>query len=290
MTGNYPDMPGKRLGWDRDGTRLFLVTGTGPTITEQVDAVKQSLNRESSELTGVNLAYAVGATNRLVWLFPDPTTLDVLWVDGNGTVAFDVLGSTNTTNGIDGTWTTLLSNISRSSVAVALNYRIGASPDAFVAVGAANLRGLAVVPRSTGWSASAIGKVHLFGQRSTGNRLVFWDAVSDVAAGANLLEWGDKPRGASETRSFRIKNLSPSLTANSPRVAMEVLTDAAPSLPGQHQISKDGGATWGAQQTLAALSPGAISAEVLQIRQSLLTSAQLSLWAFRCFAEAGSWS
>ena len=142
--------------------------------------------------------------------------------------------------------------------------------------------------RQNGWSGS-LGKAHLFGKPTAGDRLRFWDATLNQEADPNLLEWGDRNRNSTTTpRQFRIKNMSAVYTARSVRVAQEALTDATPSVPGQHQISQDGGSTWAAQQTIGDLAPGAISG-VLQIKQTLTSTTALSVWAHRLFAEASTW-
>lgn len=277
MAGNYADMPSTRLAWDRDGTRLFYDNLS--SLTEQVDAVRQALNNESNTLATLSLP-----TNghRAVWLFGVPTTIDYGWFTGSSTMVFTLEGSTNTTNGSDGTWSGLVGSTSQATRAIVPTYR----QTPYLAISGANLKGLRMV-RQAGWAGN-LGKAHLFGKPTTGHRLRFWHPTLDQEANPNLLEWGDRARASNVTKQFRVKNLSPTYTAKAVRIAQEALTDTVPSVPGQHQISQNGGMTWGAQQTIGDLAPGAISGTLL-IKQDLLSTAVLSVWAHRLFVEASTW-
>ena len=77
------------------------------------------------------------------------------------------------------------------------------------------------------------------------------------------------------------------MTAGSTRVAMEVLTDASPSVPAQHTLSYAGG-SFLAQVNIGDLAPGAISGPVT-MRRVTPTDAALGLWTFRVFAESTDW-
>ncbi len=114
-----------------------------------------------------------------------------------------------------------------------------------------------------------------------------WNPSTDERVGPAHFDWGDAPRSSSADKTFRIKNLSGTLTANDVSVSLNALTDTTPSVPGQHLISYDGG-PFQAQVDIGDLGPGAIS-DVLTLRRVTPDNAVLSLWSFRIFAAADSW-
>jgi hypothetical protein len=193
--------------------------------------------------------------------------------------------STNTTNGTDGAWTTaatILDADAKQTIA-------GQAGRSIVAVSALGVKGV----RARGYGGNSYGgaTLHVYGKPTAGqtlDRLAFWHPTLDQEVGGAYLDWGDVKRNTTETRTFRVKNLSATLTANSPRVAMEVLTDTTPSVVGQHALSADG-STWVSQVTMANLAPGAIS-PVLSVRRVTPLTAAPSLWSMRLFSEATTWS
>ena len=101
------------------------------------------------------------------------------------------------------------------------------------------------------------------------------------------IDWGDTVRGTSADRTFRVKNNSATLTANSIQLSTTVLTNTTPSLVNQFEYS-DGGAF---AQTLdiGNLAPGAIS-PLITVRRNTDISATLSVWTARIDIEPTSWS
>jgi len=283
MAGFYPDVPGPKLALDKDGTQWFRYTSA---------AVGTPLT--STEITQVN-DWTTGGPDPgsggwVAAVFPEKR--DLAGVNArvnqpggalNSSVVVET--STNTTNGTDGTWTTaatILDAELRETIA-------GPKGRAIVSIAALGVKGLRV--RMTGGNSFGGLTVHVFGKATAGqsvDRLAFWHPTLDQEVTGAYLDWGDVKRNTTETRTFRIKNLSTTLTANSPRVAMEVLTDTTPSVVGQHALSADG-STWVSQYTMGNLAPGAVSA-VLSVRRTTPLTAAPSLWSMRLFAEATTWS
>lgn len=282
MAGNYADPPSYRLPYDRDGSKLCrLATDYSSIITEHSAATMASLNGESFPAVdgsgSGNVVYAWGV------MFPEPTDLDGVYV-ALGYNGYDPNVSTpqvsaDTTNLIDGTWTGV--TLSDSTVS-----KVGARNEirSMTSLGIRALRF-----KTTGSYYNALRALHLYGEPTVvgGDRLLLWDQTLNQRVSPTLFEWGDKPRGSVTDRTFRVKNMSTTLRATSVRVAMEVLTDANPSVPGQHQLSLDG-TTWLAQVNVGNLEPGAISAPVT-LRYSPSLTAALSLWTMRVFAEPTTW-
>jgi hypothetical protein len=133
--------------------------------------------------------------------------------------------------------------------------------------------------------------LHLYGEIAPGqnpHRLDLWHPTLDERLTPAYFDWGDVPRSSSADRLFRVKNLSPSQTANDVRVAMETASDTTPSVAAQHTLSYGGG-SFLAQVNIGDVAPGAISGPVT-LRRITASDATLGLWTFRVFAESTDWS
>lgn len=287
MAGNYPDAPSWRMAYDVDGTQCFHWIDGASSLTQLSPAQIVELNDESwtTGFSGPD-----GAWNNWLFIFPELRDFDARYIATRATNVWEVhevLVSTDTTNGVDGTWTSMGTSTKDGTLPPV--YRTD-----FVAATALGIKAVKVRANYGGAQLSTnIQVAHLFGEPAPGEnlqRLEIWHPTLDQRLGPADLDWGDVPRNSSEIRSFRIKNMHPTLTANSVRAAMSILTDTTPSVVGQMSISKDGGSTWGAQQTLTSpLGPEAIS-PVLQIRRQTPANATLSLWWYRVFANCSSWT
>jgi hypothetical protein len=193
--------------------------------------------------------------------------------------------SADTTNGLDGTWTTI-STQQLWSGTVKTAYRTLITSTTALAV-----RAVRFYATTTTFNSFVLKALHLYGEPVPGanpNRLELWHPTADEKLTPAFFDWGDVPRSSSADRVFRVKNLSGSLTAGSTRVAMEALTDASPSVPAQHTLSYGGG-SFLAQVNIGDLAPGAISGPVT-LRRVTPSNAALSLWSFRVFAESTNWA
>lgn len=286
MAGNYPDAPSWRMAYDRDGSIGGRISSSG-TITQFSSAVLTQLNDETNGLA-VTIADR-GQTAYLFVLFPELRDVDAVFTrnatpDPASLVEWQV--SEDTTNGFDGTWVTLLPAVVSSHGSVSPGYR---SPSSATALGVRGVR-IKASPdgHTTQYEPSA---VHLYGERTPGqalNALELWHPTNDEKLPPAWLDWGNTPRGSSEDRTFRVKNISTTSTAEDVRVAFDVLTDGAPSVPGQHLLSFGGG-SFLAQVNVGDLAPGAISGPVT-VRRVTASNAQLGLFAFRVFAEPDAWA
>lgn len=275
MAGNYPDVPSWRMAYDRDGTQVFTVDpGTG-AITQVSSASISNMNDEDGDDFLTHLKVAV--------LFPELRDLDAFWIWYYWIGWSQPQVSVDTTNGFDGTWTSL-GSITGQNDALQPHYRTNIQSTT-----ALGIRGI----RFQGGSGAATTRfiaLHLYGEPAPGenpDRLMIVKADADERVAPAFFDWGNVPRGSTADKTFRVKNLSPTLTASSIRVAMEAPTNASPSTPGQHSLSTDG-TNFLAQVNIGNLAPGAISGPIT-LRRSMATNAQLGLHAFRLFAEAASW-
>jgi hypothetical protein len=288
MAGNYPDYPSYRMAYDRDGTQGYLVSASN-VLTAMTLAQMQTLNDETD--SNINLLGTNGTVS-LLFMFPEARDLKGYFHNSvvgafNPPTSCTVSVSTDTTNGIDGTWTTISSAVPPSMVTNP-NYRTGIITANNAAIKAFKIRG------STGsgnqWSQAS---VHLFGEITAGqnpDRLILWHPTLDQRAAAAYFDWGDVRRSSAvTTKTFRVKNNSSTLTANGVGVSFDVLSDASPTLlAGQHALSLDG-TTFTNTVTIGALAPGAISGTVT-LRRTISATAALSVWALRLVSTATSWT
>lgn len=288
MAGNYPDVPSWRMAYDRDGTQGYLVSGSAgggvSSVGSQLDSATMRLLNDETTTRAIS---ADGNGTGLLLIFPELRDLDGYFLGGGSGGSLSGLQvSSDTTNGADGAWTGI-------SASVNLNFSVPQMRTNIIANTVLGIKAIRWWSSFGGANYGALGKLHLYGEPIPGanpKRLEIWHPTLDQRLGAADLDWGNVPRNSTETRQFRVKNMHPTLTANSVRVAQEILTDTSPSVVGQHAISKDGGVSWGAQQTIGNLAPGAISTTILQFRRTTPSNAIMSLWWERVFADCSSWS
>lgn len=264
---------------DRDGTQGYIISSVG-AVSQLTNAQLVTLNNENNDSVTVS---GQAQTTSLFFIFPELRDLDAyFFANGDSASSVSVLVSTNTTNGIDGTWTTITAGHSESTKAVVPNYRTGITSTTALAIRAVKFT--AAVGNA---EAHAPRAIHLYGEPAPGenpNRLAIWHPTLDQRVTPAYFDWGNVPRSSSADLTFRVKNLSATLTAGSVRVAMEASSDTTPSVPGQHSLSTDG-TTFLAQVNIGSLAPGAISAP-LTLRRVTPSNAVLSLWSMRLFAES----
>lgn len=287
MAGNYPDVPAPRIAYDKDGTDFVFVSDSGSVSNTSLSNA-QSMNDESD---GSEYAANFG-TGWYAFLFPQLRDLRGYFLRGRsigGTTYVQV--SSDTTNGFDGTWTTVGSSHSSGSIDG------GTIPDyrtSIYSLNSDNVKAFRV--RRPNNQNRAISTIHIYGTISSGestDRLRLWHPTLDepldnpVPADGAYFDWGDTARGTTADRAFRIKNNSVTLTANDVDITMDALTNSSPSMPSQHTFS-DGGA-FNSSLTIANIAPDSISS-VITLRRAVTTTSSLSIWAGRINVTPGSWS
>lgn len=287
MAGSYPDYPSWRMAYDRDGTQLFWINNAG-SVSQRSAAEVIQLNNEDNDYTQWA---GTSQTGTLAFIFPELRDIDAYrYIVNSSSLAstITVATSANTTNGVDGTWTTLGSTfVPASGTNVTPNYR-----NSITVAAADGVKAIRFVHTAQAARYFEPAAIHLFGEITAGqnpNRLILWHPTLDQRVGAAYFDWGDVPRSSTADRTFRVKNNSATLTANGVAVSTDVLTDASPTLlSAQHQLSLNG-TSFAATQTIGNLAPGAISGTVT-LRRAMASNAQLSVWALRVLSTATSWS
>lgn len=286
MAGNYPDAPAPRMAFDCDGSVGFILSGNGTGSSTQMTAGEMSnLNDE----TASTVTLPGGGTYSWGIIFPQ--LRDVIGITHAITNGWSsqVQTSTDTTNGLDGTWTTQLASLPTPADLSAVGMRMNVQTVAWSGVKCVRVNSPTSGNRFAYW-------LHLYGSISTGqtpDRLRLWHPTLDEplddpnSADGAYFDWAEATRGTSADKTFRIKNNSGTLTANSIVVSPNLLTDTTPTVASQMTFS-DGGAFTGSLN-IGNLAPGAISS-VITFRRTTLSNATLSLWTGRVLINPGSWT
>lgn len=277
MAGFYADVPAQKMAYDKDGSVGFDYAGNAYAAGS---ATLIAYNDETAtNLTGMT---GTGAMYFGI-IFPELRNLAGVWWDisNQGFVAsWLTQTSVDTTNGADGTWVT------QTAVSPGGNFR---------AITALAVNGIKSVRVGIGSTTSTNGSrfmqsLNLYGSIASGqtpDRLALWHPTLDQVATGPHLDYGDVGRGGTFDKTFRIKNLSTSLTANSILLSVDAPTDATPSIASQTTIGD--GSTFAATKTITSLAPGAISG-VYTLRIASTSSNALSLYRQRLNAVAASWT
>lgn len=289
MAGNYPDVPAPRMAYDRDGTIGWgcYTDAASPTIMSGAQVA--TLNDEDGD--GVATQTLVGTTGNKAlfygFIFPQLRSVSGYKVIISNTTTISTLEwSGNTTNGLDGTWNSLGNWAGTTAIG---DYR---NITAVALTGVSGLRW-----RLTNLNVNPVYQaIHLYGAIEAGqtpDRLRMWHPTLDeplddnTSADGAYFDWGDVQRNTTSDKTFRIKNNSATLTANSIVISQETPSDTTPTVNSQFTFS-DGGA-FAASIDIGNLAPGAIS-PVLTKRFTRPSNAALALWTSRTIANPTSWT
>lgn len=278
MAGNYPDAPDNRLEVDFDGTVGAIIT-SGGSITALTNGQMRNLNDESDATT----VPTPGANGFTAYVFPvlrDLTAAFFSHSAGNATVAV----STDTTNGFDGAWSTVLTAAART-LATMPNYRSGIET-----FSSAGVKGIRVLSSTTGIPRT----FHVYGHAAANfDRLELWHPSLDqpLYQTPASLDYADIMRGTSADLQFRLKNISTTLAANSITVSVEALTDStAPTMISGMTLNYDGGSFGATVMLIDALPPNTITSGIFILRNTVSATQAAGLWSQRVVASAASWS
>lgn len=289
MAGTYPDVVGKRMAYDRDGSIAYS-HDSSDVIAEFDQANFEDLNSES---TNSAFSFGGGAPTvgyRIGIIFPELRDIAGYFlagaVDDPGSNEWlNIETSPDTTIGLDGTWTLQDANVHRSST-VAPAYR-----SSIQTMTVSGIKGVRFRMQNTGSGESSNLMVwHLYGDIASGqspNRLRLWHPTLNQEVTPAYFDWGDVARNSTGTIDFRVKNNSATQTAGTITVLGEALTDTVPTVDSQHLFSISGGA-YASSIAVPDLAAGAISS-VITMRRIVTFNATLSVWAMRIVAAAVTW-
>lgn len=292
MAGLYPDAPSRRFAWDVDGTvhasRRVQKPGSA-TVDQWVErsaAERQDLNDEDPDSGYTPIAGGgTGTVHHILWIFPELREFDG-WFLSAGAVTTpstsNVETSPDTTNGIDGTWTTRISGYSLG----------GDDLDSYRSVTSQAVNEIRavryVLAANDNQAHRALRRAHLYGSISPGetpDRLLFIDEDTGLEYTAPI-DFAEIPRGSSEDFEFRLKNNSASLTANTIQYTAESIYESSGDW---YTFTLPGGASFQATRQVASLAP-ATTTGVITARRITPAGEALQVHAGRIVANHTSFS
>lgn len=275
MAGFYPDVPDNRMAYHLDGTKIYIKHPDN-TLTD-ITGNAAALNDEDGD-AGYTNGYIYGY--ELVFVFPELRDIrGYFWANTNSITPRAIKVSTDTTNLLDGTWTSIVDPFSYSA-AVYPNYRKNVN-----LANAGNVKALSFTFDFPA-NARSIVAVHLYGfipPAESPQRLIFWDPTLNQQVSGAHFDWGDVVQGTSYTKTFRINNNSPTLTANSVGLSAGAETYAM-----SVEFSADG-TTYTPTIDIGNLAPSATSG-ILHVRRNVPAAEPLRAQVCRFRAAAGSWT
>lgn len=276
----YPVAPDWKVQYHEDNSAGFVQSTSGGAVTVISTGTLAQMN---SETTGPT--QPCDGSSRCGIIFP--CLMDVIGIcistNGGDNPNGVLKTSTDTTSGGDGTWTTISTTFQIYGALTVPRWRTDVQ-----AVTLNGIRALSVVP--TG-SSGSIRWFNIYGRPTVGeapDRLIFWDPTLSQMLSPATFDFGDQPRATTTTRTFRIKNNSPTLTANGIVLSAAAASAASPTLASQTTFSPDG-TTFTASPNIGNLAPGTVSG-TLHARLALTNTAQLAPWRQRIKASATTWT
>lgn len=290
MAGLYPDVPGRRMALDADGSvglRWDESPTLGPTQIVQLTAGQKTILNNESTLDAYSFAGQATGRMHIFWVFPELRDIDGWFMaKGLGSVIskFQFRSSVDSTNGIDGTWVTHATAVDPPNFANL--YRSGIVATSLVAKRAVSFTwdGFS----GSGGTLFFWQSTHLYGDIAAGetpDRLIFIDEDTGLTFTLDQ-DWGDVPRGSSEDKSIRLKNNSATLTANTISYAAQSLTGTSNAW---YTFTAPGGATFASSQNIASLAP-TVSSGIIVMRRITPGTDPLGLQAARINAQTTSWT
>ena len=306
MAGSYPDAPSRKIAYDDDGTVCISYNKYEDSTTddpkfpgEEVSAAQlANWNKNHNVADWGTNDFIVGSPATLdrhfiaAFIFPELREIDgvfmaesdkytAAYADG-GTVAT----SGNTTNGIDGTWADQASGVwFTPDTSVYQNYR---SSSEIQSLAVSNVKSLRLHAYETTTAKDVqIWGISIYGEISSGetpNRLLFLDPDDSDNEFGKPLDFGDKGRGTENADTFKLKNNSGSLTANTIQVTAEALYESG---GGWYTFSTDD-ITYYA--TLQITSIAAAATQLVYVKQVIPAAEMVGLHDPRVQVSVGSWT
>lgn len=287
MAGFYPDVPGNRFAYDKDGTYLAIKhNGTG-VITE-ISASAGVMNDEDTADYYEFGGYANTSIDFII-IFPEHRDLyGYFFGVNNFTMSLGALEySSDTTDGQNGTWTAAQNPfVYYYGSAVLPMYRTAIQP-----LSLSNVKSLRfkLTPQQSGYPSylnPRLYALHLYGQIHAGannERLAFWDSSLNQECAGSFFDYGDVAQGNSQTKTFQLKNLSSASTANS------VILAADDKSTGMVAEFSTDGTNYANPLDIGNIAPGATTADIY-CRTTLSASQTVRVEASHLSATASSWS
>lgn len=292
MAGAYPDNVARRMAWDADGSMVLIASGADGPLGQSVSPIatsyvvastanKEALNDEDLA-TAVQANIARASVHHCI-LFPEQREIDGIYWSTHGIATSQWTDhSVNSTNGSDGTWVDM--SVGGAGADPSDGYR-----DNIISQVLSNIVAVrAFIGRSQVSSGTNRYKtLHYYGSitpSGTPDRLLFLDPDNADAEFTKPLDFGDVPRGQTQTDTFKVKNNSSTVTANTVQVTAEDLTGGAGSW---YEFSEDDVAYQG---TINLGNISAAGTKLVFVRQVVPDAQTPGLYVARVKANQASWS
>ncbi len=278
----YDEAPSRRMAWDADGTVLTSRKELSGVLGNEGASNMAELNDEDN--TMVTPVSGHDGNSNFYWThtFPELREFDGIFVGGdlsNASEPKSMASSGDTTNGADGTWTQRIADMDNH----------GSVYDKFrnniVSQAVQSVKGVRVEWRVGNTANGKVMAIHLYGKISPGetpDRIIFLDTENSDAEFTKVLDFGDKPRGQTTTRTFKIKNNSSTKTINTIQITAEDLYLNA----GDWYAFGDDGVVYQATHDVGNLGPGVT--ELVHLKQIIPDAETLGLQIGRILVSHAS--
>jgi hypothetical protein len=288
----YPTLPGRKFDYDVGGGSVYY----GNDVNEITTALTTERMAELNNIDNVNIVMqkSVYSTTGIltVWVFlPEKYVVAGLGMLHNlgslGGAGVTVAGSTDSTNGLDGTWinATLPNGAIPKIMMDTDQWRDGIQPCTFFeTIKVLRLR-YSGGYESAKYSNVNIYALHIYGVKAEGeipDDILFLD---DDASGdpefIRDLDFGDRPEGTTVTHRIKLLNSSTTKIANNLTLSL---------IDVDFNFSMDEGVSWVTGATITSLAPQGVSSSIL-IKNTIPPPTQmLGPRAPRFEVTIGSWS
>lgn len=265
-----------RVAYDLIGVDVFIVDKSTWTSTPVGSVDVSALNKISTDIISSG-----DRAKSVVIVFPEPLTLlaSMIWTDGGG--FYDVWHCQSSDILNENNWTL------KAHVPCGVGTAAYAAFAGFQGAGAGLCKAVMFDQIGATNPSSGIGMIHLLGSRASSDRLEIFDTVDEELI--EPISFGDVATGSTSDTTFRVSNLSESLTAYSVTVSVsDPHVTLSPSVASQFLISTDGGVSFAATGTISALGPTQASGEII-LRRITSTDIPTGDHVVRINASAGSW-
>lgn len=291
--GFYADVPGARMGLDADGSVLLAAEINTGSFTVGMSPGKAWDTPTQGEKDFVNNEdasddWALAGNDFLAcMIFPETRDIDGVFFASPNVTSGGSDYSTNTTNGIDGSWTTM--SYTGDTWIGDDKYRTDIDAQA--------LTGVRAVRFFNGSTSQDLAAMHVYGLIASGqtpDRLLFLDEATGLEFGSggstpDIMDFEDRPRGSIEDHEFRLRNNS-TVAGNNLTATTNVLTREALEGPMAAWMTYDeAGGGFMTSETVTSLAPETNSG-LLTMRLDIPDAAQIFVWAARTRVATTTWA
>ncbi len=297
MAGAYPDNPSRRLAYDESVADVWTATnnqqkdqsvGTVPFIVPYTLVTQDDRDNMNDE--DRSTYFRIQGTNQGMWvtiMFEEAKDIDggFSWYTQDNDRFHWLAYSTGTTNGIDGTWTTLGITTTHGTGIISFPsqdfHRDNISTTAISGVKAIMIFG----------GADDDGRFvheHFFGVPDAGetpDRLLFLDPDDSDNEFTKPFDFGDVERGEDHDDTFKVRNNSSSLTANTVQMTGQDLFKGAGGW-----LTYDDGGGFTATLSIGNLASSTTYASTITVRNAIPTGTSPGIYTSRTKLTAASWS